>query len=316
MEDDQTVADRPAVVVESGEPGMVAYRASALGSCTRALAAARQELEPWRGPVPGKMAETFARGHAAEETGVKWFMDRGWIVSARQQRVEVRLTGRLSIVGHIDFITQRPDCLPTIVDTKSQSEEEFRKASIRDSVFWHKYVWQFSSYVAGLQMPIAVQRICGDDVALEFIPGEWLYDKSALLGRVLEVELMATTDLKQGSCDRDDFPCPYFHLFHPRTEEMWEEREDTELADLALHYNRLGVEIEPLEKRKKEIRAELLKRVGGDEGYGRVRETTSGIEIRVTTASVKERHIPAGSMVRLGVHLPDESGSGSGEAGG
>lgn len=298
------VAARPDVVVDGEE---VQYRASSLGSCTRALAAARQELDRYSGALPEAVAKTFARGHSDEERGIKWFIDRGWAVTDRQLRVQVTLTPRLRIVGHIDGVVHKPDVLPTIVDVKSQSEQEFAKPSIRDSAFWHKYVWQFSAYVNGLHMPIAVLRMCGEDVKLEYVDTSWLKSKGELLGRVLQVEAIAATELKGVECDRDDFPCPYFHLLHPRTQETWEEREDTRLADLALHYSRLGVEIEPLDKRRKEIRKELLELVGGDDGYGRVRETGSGIEIRVTTAAVKERVVPAGSMVRLGVRLPDAS---------
>ena len=52
--------------------------------------------------------------------------------------------------------------------------------------------------------------------------------------------------------------------------------------------------------------------VGGEDGHGRVRETGSGAEIRVTTAEVKERVVPGYSMVRLGVKL----GPGEEERGG
>jgi hypothetical protein len=298
--DGESVANRPNVVVEGDE---VRYRASSLGSCTRALAAARQELEPFKGPLPERVAEVFERGHRDEEKGRKWFQDRGWKVWGEQKEAVVRLTGRLSIVGHIDFIIEDGEVGPTIVDVKSQSEEEFRKASIRDSAFWHKYEWQFSAYRVGLGMGMAVLRVCEGDVKLEMLEDRWLKGKAELLGRVLEVERMAAGDL--GECDRDDFPCPYFKL-HDTKDVIVEVVEvvDSELRDLALHYVRLGVELEPLERRRKEIRLEIIRIVES----GRVRERESGIEVRVTRSEVKERVVPAGSMVRLSVKLPEEGG--------
>jgi len=301
LDDDgvDAVANRPAVVVEGEE---VRYRASSLGSCTRALAAARQELEPYRGALPGRVAEVFERGHKAEEVGIGWLNAHGYAVTDRQRETVVQLTPRLKIVGHIDCIIQHPreGTRPSIVDVKSQSEEEFANPSIKNSAFWPRYVWQFGSYQVGLQMPMAVLRVCGDEAVLEHV--DTLPDRAMLLSRVLQVEALARADLRGVSCDRDDYPCPYFRLLH---DNEYEEREDGRLADLALHYNRLGVEIEPLERRRKEIRQELIKELGSG---ARIRETTSGIEVRVTTAEVKERYIPAGSMVRLSVRLPREAG--------
>lgn len=304
MDDERgEVASRPAVTVEGG--GAVMYRASALGSCTRALAAARQELEPYSGPLPAKIAEVFERGHEAEEYGVRWFEARGWRVWDRQKGVVLDLTPRIRVVGHIDFkVTKDEQPYPTVVDAKSQNEEEFAKRSIRDSIFWGKYEWQFAAYREATGLPIAVQRICGEDVKLEPITWE-LPGKGDILGRILEVERLAAGELK-GECDQGDYPCPYFHLFH-RGEE-YVEVEDEGLADLALHYARLKTEIDPLEGRRREIREALIKQVGGEDGRGRIRETVSGIEVRVTTSETKERIIPAGSMVRLSVRLPKGQG--------
>lgn len=287
------------IVVVSGED--VLYRASSLGSCTRALAAARQELEPYRGPLPSNIAGTFQLGHETEEVGVRWFEHRGWNVTGRQLEVTVQLTGRIRIVGHIDCLVSRgePERVDlTVVDVKRQNDEEWAKQSIVESWLWPKYKWQFSSYQVATGMPLAVQRVNDKgEVKLEVV--EDLYGRVDLLRRVLEVEQLASSELKKLKCDRDDFPCPYWSVLHDR--ETWEEREDTELADLALHYKRLGVEIDPLARRRAEIRAQLIKRV-----EGKVRESTSGIRIRVTKYETKERVIPAGTNVRMTVTLPDE----------
>lgn len=280
----------------------VSYRASSLGSCIRALAAARQELEPYRGPLPSVISATFAKGHEMEQVGRRWFLDRGWGVKDEQKEVVVQLTSRLRIVGHIDFIVVDKDEDQTIMDVKRQNDEEWAKDSIRDSLFWHKYAWQFSSYywaVGGI--PFGVCRINdAGDVKLELLTVP--YSRADLLRRVLEVEQMAAKELRGLKCDRDDFPCPYWRILHDQ--EDWTEIEDTEIADLALHYRRLGAEIDPLRARQKEIREQIVKKVGEME---RVRELTSGIEVKVTTYPVKERTLPAGVQTRVTVRLPDDT---------
>ena len=293
------VANRPDVIVNGEE---VQYRASSLGSCTRALAAARQELEPWRGSLPAKIAEVFERGHKAEEYGKAWFKERGWAVTDEQREVVVGVTGRISVVGHIDYIVSRHggDVRPILVDSKSQSEDEFAKPSIRDSTFWHKYKWQFSVYALGTGLAIAVQRIGPDGTVKLEVVGE-LYGEADVRARVLQVEAMARGDLKGVVCDKDDFPCPYWKLLHPATQ--WEEREDETLADLALHYKRLAVEIDPLVKRRAELREKLIEHMG----EGKVEETISGIQVSVVKSTVKEKIVPEHYQTRVNVVLPKEN---------
>jgi hypothetical protein len=287
----------------------VEYSASALGSCIKALAAARQELEPYSGPLPKNIQKAFDRGNEAEDEGVKWFEDRGWTVMDRQGRVELPLTGKIMVVGHIDFMVfKAADKIGTIcvVDTKRQNDEEWAKESIRDSIFWHKYEWQFTIYSLATGVEFAVQRINdAGEVKLEMLSCP--HTKAEVLARVLQVEAMAQRDLKGEECTSTDYPCPYWNTLHPdrggEEEEPWEEVEDTELADIALHYKRLDIEMAPMKERREELRKELLKRV--DSGR-RIRESVSGITVRVTTSSVKEKHVPAGKMVRVYVELPPQ----------
>ena len=290
----------------------VIYRASSLGSCIKALAAARQELEPWRGPLPEKIQAVFDRGHEAEDEAVE-ILGRVGRVSNRQRTVVVALSRRLKIVGHIDFLYEEGDWYG-IVDAKRQNDEEWAKDSIRDSLFWHKYEWQFSSYIEALGLPMRVARINdAGDIKLEDVAPS--YSRSDLLRRVLAVEALAATDLGRDQCEREDYPCPYFHLLHPEKQKIeYEDVEDTELADMALHYKRLGVELKPLQERHKKLRDGLISRVkekalggalGGAKGAA-LRETVSGIKVRVNIVNIRERVIPAGTQTRLTVDLPSE----------
>jgi hypothetical protein len=291
-----------AIVQIAGED--VTYRASSLGSCIRALAAGRQELEAYQGPLPKTIQETFDKGDRAEEQAFEWARDKAWVVVGQQQEVVLPLTKRLRVVGHVDGLYSTQNMPGTgVVEVKRQNDDEWAKDRIEDSWLWDKYCWQFSAYMLALETGLVCLRVNDKgDVKPQWFP-EPPKSKADILGRVLEVERVARLDLKTVECDRDDFPCPYFQLFHPRTEEVWEEREDTKLADLALHYVRLGGEIEPLDKRRKELRGEILGIVGDQ---GRVREMVSGITVRVTTSDVKERVIPAGKSTRVTVRLPDD----------
>lgn len=285
---------RPAVVV-TGEG--VVYAASSLGSCTRALAAARQELEPYRGALPENIARTFALGHEAEEYGKKWFRDRGWTVGDEQKEVTLELTGRIKVVGHIDFTVDKRSSSLSVIDTKRQSDEEFAKQSIKDSWLWGKYEYQFNAYMLATGLFLTVQRVNdAGDVKLENL--EPSLTKHDILRRVLDVEALAGVELKGRECDRQDFPCPYFRVLHDK--EDIREVEDADLANVAIHYNLLGIEIAELQDRRKILRGEILKRV-----EGKVRDRETGIEVYVTKYDTKERVIPAGQGTRVSVRLPD-----------
>lgn len=222
-------------------------------------------------------------------------------MTGRQMEVTIQLTGRIRVVGHIDFMVMRDGIEPvpwTVVDVKRQNDEEWAKGSIKDSWLWEKYRYQFSVYSVATNMPFAVQRVNDKgEVKLEVVDG--LYTRGEILGRVLEVEKLARTEL-DGVCDKGEFPCPYFR-FHKGEEVPVVEVEDEELASLALHYKRLEGDVGALTERRGELRKRIMEKVT----EGRVKDKDTGIEVWVTRYDTKERTVKAGTGVRVTVRLND-----------
>src|SRR5487761_1974079 len=86
-------------------PTRIIYRASSLGSCRRALWAARNSYTPK--PFPESFQKIFARGHEIEDITKSILLEHGYVLINNQYELHidlgpVRTLRPVWILGHID----------------------------------------------------------------------------------------------------------------------------------------------------------------------------------------------------------------------
>lgn len=274
----------------------IVYRASGLGSCTRALVAARQGYEA--GGVPEKLQKVYDAGNQVEPIALAGYTG----VVSQQKQVELHISQKIMVVGHLDGMRVHAEILE-VLEVKSQSALEWAKPSIRDSSFWHHYKWQFSVYIlaSGCRLRCVRWNRETNEIKEEVfnVPPLTMSD---VRSRVIQVELAAHVDAKDLTCDRDDFGCPYFAQLHERKEALEEVSVDSkEVAFLAREMKKAGVNRGNWDKKYQEARRKLLSLVAPQT---LTTETSSGIKVKVTVSDVKEKHVAATTMTRVDVTLP------------
>lgn len=178
---------------------LVVYRASALGGCIKALAAARQGYSPM--PEPPRMEQIFQAGNEAEDRTVTKLREAAWLLWGQQRVITLPVTKLSSghevvVRGHIDgFIAPQgegPRALADIEESieyarkllreegsyslgeymskgdysvceiKSQGArtwEEFALSGFEGGLFAEKYRWQASVYYHGTNRPVRFVRV-------------------------------------------------------------------------------------------------------------------------------------------------------------
>lgn len=280
-----------ASIVQVNEDGSIIYRASALGHCLTALAAARQQLVPQ--PPPAKLQEIFDAGHDTEARFTEHFPD---VITGSQMEVSLALTRRISIVGHIDGLYGSQ-----IAEIKSQSENQFEAwtpAMWTDDNLWWGYSWQVSCYMLALNRELALFRVSRENVERFEV---WVVERpfwtlDDIRNRVLEVETLARQE-EPLKCSINEWGCPYsqIHVDH----QMVSDRSLLEAVD---SYIKAGDD----EKFAKEIRA-LARGVfmGYFDEYKTDKIITPlGVKLSRSEFDRKEKVIPAGHEVRVTVTLP------------
>ena len=291
--------DRPSVYVQGAE---VYYRASALGSCTRALAAARQELDRWTGDAPASIQKAYDAGNDAEEWMVGALRELGVNVKDQQREVVLALTPKLRIIGHLDGIANLDD-RDTLLEIKRQNDDEFKADSITASMWWYKYRYQLSSYMIATGLPATVYRVRDDRQYVWETFTAPPVSQQDLMARVMEVERMARGDLATAECDRKDFPCPYWKVLHPGRGDDGVERYDVDDAELAawiVHYARVKGDAAELVKVEKSLRGRILERVK----MGITRDRETGVAVKVTQSVTGQRTVAGYTMTRVTPILP------------
>jgi hypothetical protein len=301
-------------IVQVAGDGSVVYRASALGMCTRALVAARQEYTQIES-VPEKLEKTFAKGRVAEIQALQYLEREGWVIESQQNACHVQVSSKISIVGHVDAFASRKRVLPDgvvtmdfqTVEVKSQSKEEFENWSW-DSPLWRKYHWQFSTYRVATDRPVLVVRWCRDSSEPRVAYYNYdipFYPLEQLRARVLYVESLATQDVGEMKCDVPSFPCPVFYL--PGHGDDVEKVDDPELEQLARDYKAASTERKIVDNRRRDIGKAILLGMGT-----RAKVVTNGLKISVARVKMPERTIAASEYDRITVTLPKEGQDGRG----
>ncbi len=146
------MSDAP--IVYTDDNNNVYYRASALGSCLRALWAARTGHTP--SSPPKTLQAAFDKGHELEPVILKLLEDEGWTLTDPQKEIVFHVgtnghSQQLYVVGHVDSLGTPPGGRHHIpVDAKSFAQstlDDFLGNGIES--FPH-YSWQQSAYAVGL----------------------------------------------------------------------------------------------------------------------------------------------------------------------
>lgn len=286
-------------IVEVGDDGRVVYRASALGGgCQKALVAARLEYAAM--PPPKEMQDRFDEGHLHEPHVLEKMRREGWTIWGEQETVELQVTGRIVVRGHIDAkgavdITSHEvkDVQANIVEVKTQSKDEWDgfERNGWDHGFFPGYKWQLSAYMLATKLPAVLVRKNRNSgqIKMEWVD-EPFYSLVDIRKRVLEIEALASEGLPNECLPTVKYPCPYYYL-HTKELAVADAAslpvvvKDEELEELA----RVYVEAAAVSKREKE-RADQTKRaiLRALDGRGKV-ETVGGVKISTWQQRVGRR---------------------------
>jgi hypothetical protein len=245
--------DDPTVGVKDGR---IVYRASALGSCTKALVAARMGYDAIAPPSDAQ--QRMDEGHLHEMDVTRRMVEEGWRFSPGSSQLEVVLpiTRKVVVVGHLDGLGWKngPAAVSTadpiaalkivgghVVEIKSQSKNQWAdfERSGWESGFFPKYKWQLSAYMLATGLPAVVVRKNRDNgqVKYEYVEAPF-YSLTATRVRVMMVEALVAKGELPEECDNRVFPCPFFYLHHdPEVTTL----EDPQLDELGRQYKEASV---------------------------------------------------------------------------
>lgn len=217
------------------DDGVIVYRASALGMCTKRLVHARLGDERVDVEFPA-----WTAGQAAED----WLADREkWQDVNRDVRLEMEVMPGVIVRGHVDHYVYRK----SFVEIKSMSGMEWDKfwavhgESNRDgkelvldgsavwsdarTPLWGKYAWQMSAYMHATRTPLSVAIINRDTLDVGFLLlNKPVVSRGRIARKILEIELLARDLDVPVACDLPGYPCPYFYAHDENREEMEDER--------------------------------------------------------------------------------------------
>lgn len=202
-------------IVVYGEEGRVWYRASRLGTaCDKVLIAARLGYTEIA-TTNEKMLAVYERGHAAEELVFARMKEDGWVTWGREETVELSVTGKIGVRGHIDGkgVPGNTDDR-YLVEVKSQSDAEWKNYARDgwDSGFFPGYKWQVSTYMHATELPLALVRlnVATGEMKVEFYDEPW-YSVDQIRKRLIDVERAARLG-ELGECTGRVWPCPFPYL--------------------------------------------------------------------------------------------------------
>src|SRR5438445_10756925 len=135
--------------VYATDKDIVVYRASGLGHCLRGLVAARKGLAPK--PFSDDTLKRFAEGNRLEEPILREVASRGYIISDRQLEVNIPITKRIAVRGHIDGIAF-DGVQKWVIDAKSASTKSFNNFLTHGMNAFDSYRWQLSVYMIALEL--------------------------------------------------------------------------------------------------------------------------------------------------------------------
>lgn len=249
--------DRPAVYHD--DDGRWVYRASAVGSCIRALVAARQGYAPM--PFPDRTLQIMEEGNIHEPHILAAVSQQGYAIASEQDEVEVPVIRGVVIRGHIDGIASTGG-VDRVVDAKAMSKDVFEKWSRHGLKAFPRYAIQLAIYMGALGLGGMMACKNRNDGTVDVKTFDELPIKlSVIKAKVARVEMLA----KKGelpTCDTEDqWGCVYRYLHEAR--EPDDAYDEDEVIDaLAGEYHRTALAVKQAEERQRECRTRLIKALG------------------------------------------------------
>ena len=209
--------NRPSVYTDGN---LVVYRASALGSCTRALAAIRSGHEPVA-PFPARFRKTLDDGNRGEAVILQGVADAGYTIGGGQQDEIELIVGTTAdaktivVRGHVDDIVVDSVGSFRVVDAKTTSA----KYGVSDDLA-ERYNWQIAVYMHALGMPGMFAYGIKDpdtgdvvDVEIELVDTP-PHTMGQIKARIAKIEYMAQGRryLDVECSVKNKYPCPVYHL--------------------------------------------------------------------------------------------------------
>jgi hypothetical protein len=210
----QTV-QHPSVYVEGDH---TFYRASALGSCPRALYAHLTGNTPV--PYPPNVLKAFARGNDNEQVVIDQLKSNGFVVTGQQREVNLPITDHISVIGHIDGLLVRPSVLKDVplalLEVKVFSQETLNLWYSKKLAGFPHYSWQVSAYLHALHLDYCVLVIMNADepdiskrLKMFKLPNPHLL--SDIQARIFSVQNAVEHHILP-QCETDSFFCPFPYM--------------------------------------------------------------------------------------------------------
>src|SRR5579859_1897922 len=190
------------------------YRASGLGSCLRALVAARRGVEPRS--HDGESLQIMQECVLHEDAILRRLEAEGITLLGRgQTQVELPIPGTNAVVrGHIDEETA-----DSVVEVKARSRSAYYRWQRQGFDGFPEMAWQVSFYGAALHKPVLLVTKNRDSGELfKVTVHELPHSLNDIISRVLLVENLATATEDYPACDRDGFMCRFYFLHDDYTE--------------------------------------------------------------------------------------------------
>jgi hypothetical protein len=279
------MSDAPIVYTDNNN---IYYRASALGSCLRALWAARSNFTPK--PPPPALQKVFDEGHFLEPTILALLVSRGWKIWAPQKEVTLHVgtiaSGQqLYVIGHVDALGQRPTD-PTFmpVDAKAFSQSTMDSFLGNGIASFPHYAWQQSVYAIALgreQFCLPLFNKETEELTIK-VYDSLPYNYEDIQDRVFMVEGLyeSTTDPTTIDCP-GSWGCPFHYLHDAASVDSL----SAEQQQMALTHLALKRKIDTLSTARSTIGSALQSSLNYSDGL----RTFNGEGVQVTVVSNPKR---------------------------
>jgi hypothetical protein len=247
-------------IVQVAPDGTIQYRASGLANCTKALVAARLGYEPLS--PPEGMAARFREGHDHEPLIVRNLEEIGYKVYGREASVELVVTSRIKVTGHIDGVAYfQHSSEGAILEMKTQSQDAWDEFERRgwESGFFPKYKLQVSVYMNAMMLPLLLVRKNRNtgEVKTESVVKPF-YTRLEIKQKVLAIEAAARAAMEPpAECDARMYPCPYYYLHEDESDRELVVLDDPGIDVLAKEYADAAVEAKRAKARQDAARKGL-----------------------------------------------------------
>lgn len=231
------------------------YRASGLGGCIKAQAAAQLGFKALD---TSKKMENYAREGALHEKSVIEGLGN---VTDTQQEVTIPILKDVTIVGHIDGMWGG-----SVLEIKSMGKDPF-KAWKSDG--WNtqghvqRYKWQVSCYMHALNQGLVfvVKNRDSGEIEIKYVDDPF-YSMDEIMARVLEIEKWVRRGELPNECSSNNFPCPFYYLEQQKSLEIME---DEVLDDLVQMLEEARVAEKAAQARVKAARESIRESMGDRE---------------------------------------------------